>query len=80
VRNVPVGLQEIRRIRAFIDGWNGCCHPFVWTKTAEQILIKANGRRLQTRRKSDSAPTRTSPRCGSCSQPVRHLLLGPGMR
>src|ERR671921_137502 len=31
-----------RRIRAFIDGWNQRCHPFVWTKTAEQILTKAN--------------------------------------
>jgi transposase len=31
-----------RRIRAFIDGWNARCHPFVWTKTAEQILAKAD--------------------------------------
>jgi transposase len=30
------------KIRAFIDGWNDRCHPFVWTKTAEQILKKAN--------------------------------------
>jgi len=29
------------KIRAFIDGWNRC-HPFVWTKTAEDILKKAN--------------------------------------
>jgi DDE superfamily endonuclease len=29
-------------IRAFIDGWNDRSHPFVWTKTAEQILVKAN--------------------------------------
>ena len=29
-------------IRAFIDGWNDRCHPFVWTKTAEEILRKAN--------------------------------------
>jgi hypothetical protein len=25
-------------IGAFIDGWNDRCHPFVWTKTADQIL------------------------------------------
>src|SRR6266542_1473045 len=25
-------------IRAFIDGWNDRCHPFVWTKTADDIL------------------------------------------
>jgi transposase len=31
-----------RRIRTFIDGWNQRAHPFVWTKTAEQILTKAN--------------------------------------
>ncbi len=30
------------KIRAFIDGWNDRCHPFVWTKTAEDILKKAN--------------------------------------
>ena len=30
------------KIRAFIDGWNDRCHPFVWTKTADQILNKAN--------------------------------------
>jgi transposase len=30
------------KIRAFIDGWNDRCHPFVWTKPADQILTKAN--------------------------------------
>ena len=30
------------KIRAFIDGWNERCHPFVWTKTADEILKKAN--------------------------------------
>jgi transposase len=39
-----------RRIRAFIDGWNDRCHPFIWTKTAEQILTKAN------RQKTSDAP------------------------
>jgi len=29
------------KIRAFIDGWNDRCHPFVWTKTADEILTKA---------------------------------------
>jgi len=27
-------------IRAFIDGWNDRAHPFVWIKTADQILAK----------------------------------------
>jgi len=30
------------KIRAFIDGWNDRCHPFVWTKTADEVLKKAN--------------------------------------
>ncbi len=30
------------KIRAFINGWNDRAHPFVWTKTADQILKKAN--------------------------------------
>jgi hypothetical protein len=30
------------KIRTFIDGWNDRCHPFVWTKTSDQILAKAN--------------------------------------
>jgi hypothetical protein len=31
-----------QRSRAFIDGWNDRRHPFTWTKTADQILTKAN--------------------------------------
>ncbi len=38
-RSVP---ELNRAIRAFIDGWNDRAHPFVWTKTAEQVLSKAN--------------------------------------
>ena len=29
------------KIRTFVS-WNDRCHPFVWTKTAEEILAKAN--------------------------------------
>jgi len=28
------------KIRAFINGWNNRSHPFVWTKTADQVLDK----------------------------------------
>ena len=28
----------IAAIGAFIDGWNERCHPFVWTKTADELL------------------------------------------
>ena len=27
-------------IRTFINGWNDRCHPFTWTKTADEILTK----------------------------------------
>jgi len=30
------------KLRAYIEGWNKRAHPFVWTKTAEQVLKKAN--------------------------------------
>ena len=30
------------KIRTFINGWNERCQPFVWTKTADQILKKTN--------------------------------------
>ena len=29
------------KIRAFITGWNKRSRPFVWTKTADEILAKA---------------------------------------
>ena len=36
-------LGELTRtIRTFITGWNKRAHPFVWTKTADEILKKAN--------------------------------------
>jgi hypothetical protein len=49
-----VTRQEIRRcsfdsvtelnaaIRAFVDAYNDRCRPFVWTKTAEEILPRAS--------------------------------------
>jgi transposase len=33
--------ELVAAIRAFIDGWNDRCEPFVWTKTADQILDHA---------------------------------------
>jgi len=34
----------IAAIETYIDGWNDRCHPFTWTKTADEILTKATGR------------------------------------
>ena len=31
-------------IRRFIDGWNDRCHPFVWTKTPDEVLSHARPR------------------------------------
>jgi transposase len=33
------------KIRDFINGWNPRAQPFIWTKTAEQILTKADRRK-----------------------------------
>ncbi|MFL6044276.1 MAG: IS630 family transposase, partial [Propionibacteriaceae bacterium] len=33
------------KIRTFINGWNDRCQPFVWTKTPDEILKKANRKR-----------------------------------
>jgi hypothetical protein len=33
--------ELVAAIRAYIDGWNQRAHPFIWTKTADEILKKA---------------------------------------
>jgi len=37
--------QLITAISTFIDGWNDRCHPFTWTKTADEILPHATRKR-----------------------------------
>jgi len=36
-------------IRAYIDGWNARCEPFIWTQYAETILAKAKRKTTSTR-------------------------------
>jgi transposase len=36
------------KIRAFINGWNTRCHPFIWTKPADEILDKIKRKRSRT--------------------------------
>ena len=44
-RDVSRTVRELNtKIRTFINGWNERCHPFVWTKTTEEILAKADRR------------------------------------
>ena len=37
------------KIRDFINGWNRRKHPFIWTKTPDEILAKSTGKRTQHR-------------------------------
>ena len=37
--------ELIAAIRQFINGWNPRAHPFIWTKTPDQILDKINRKR-----------------------------------
>jgi len=32
------GAVPIAAIERFIDAWSDRCHPFVWTKTADDLL------------------------------------------
>jgi len=42
-RGVFTSVKDLNtKIRTYIDGWNDRSHPFVWTKTAEEVLKKAN--------------------------------------
>jgi transposase len=34
------------KLRIYIDGWNDRAHPFIWTKPADQILAKANRKKI----------------------------------
>jgi hypothetical protein len=38
------------KIRVFIDGWNNRKHPFIWTKTPDEILAKINRKRTSAPR------------------------------
>ena len=40
----------ITAIETFIDGWNERCEPFVWTKTADEILTKTNRKKTSNTR------------------------------
>jgi hypothetical protein len=40
----------INAIRAFIDSYNDRCQPFVWTKTADEILPRATRQRTSDAR------------------------------
>ncbi len=42
-RGVFTSVKDLnQKIRQFIIGWNDRKHPFVWSKTADEVLAKAN--------------------------------------
>lgn len=42
-RGVFTSVKDLNgKLRAYIEGWNKRAHPFIWTKTADDILKKAN--------------------------------------
>jgi transposase len=41
--------ELVTAISNFIDGWNDRCHPFTWTKTADEILPHTRQRTSETR-------------------------------
>ena len=45
-------------IGAFIDGWNQRCHPFTWTKTADDILPHARKQTSDAGHCREHAPAR----------------------
>jgi transposase len=42
--------ELIEAITAFIEGWNGRCQPFVWTKDADTIIAKAHRKPISATR------------------------------
>jgi hypothetical protein len=41
----------IAAIETFVDGWNQRCEPFVWTKTADEILAKSHRKKTSNTRR-----------------------------
>ena len=60
----------IAAIETFIDAWNDRCQPFVWTKTADEILTKAN------RKVTSNTPT-LAIRCHHLLKTCLHRTRGP---
>ena len=42
--------ELINTIRTFIDGYNDRCQPFIWTKTADEILPRTTRQRTSDAR------------------------------
>jgi hypothetical protein len=58
--------------RRFCDAWNQRCHPFVWVKDADDVLVKATPSAQTIRERyqrryipGQRLPLSTQPCCGS---------------
>ena len=50
-RGVLPSVRDLMiKIRAFINGWNARKHPFIWTKTPEQVLAKIKRKQTSSAR------------------------------
>ena len=70
-----LGPRPDRRDPRLIDGWNERCHPFAWTKTADQILPHAtSGQRTSFTATSGSG---NHPPVSRGHTPTSHQLVPP---
>lgn len=44
----PTVKDLVAKIRNFINGWNQRAHPFIWTKTPDEILTKIKRKQIST--------------------------------
>ena len=77
--------ELVTAISRFIDGWNDRCHPFTWTKTADEILPHTPGRpthgrrgRRRRRRRGRRAWALRARRSGSRPSRLRPRRLSSG--
>ena len=67
----------IAAIETFIDAWNDRCQPFVWTKTADEILTKANRKVTSNTRHQADQVLVNSPYSGAGARSFIELVQDP---
>jgi hypothetical protein len=63
--------ELITAVKNFITGWNHRAHPFVWTKTADEILKEANRQNNFKTRATSSTLERSVKTCAVRSMRLR---------
>lgn len=74
----------VTAIETFIDGWNERCEPFVWTKTADEVVSNAvphkktsDTRHTPAQRAARSGPAAPYPHEPTKSAPAMTASRGP---